>query len=71
MRKEGKPYGNKTPRQKKMHQKKKMKFLGNCFLHSKMIPQSMKIYPNEGLGEDVNNLFRGRIELQINDPVMY
>ena len=43
MRKEGKPRGNKTPPQKKMHQKKKRKLLGNYVLHSKAIPESMKL----------------------------
>jgi hypothetical protein len=53
MRKEGKPRGNKTPPQKTMHQKKKRKLLGNCVLHSKTIPQSLKLLLTESLHEDV------------------
>jgi hypothetical protein len=45
MRKEGKPRGNPPPPQKTMHQKKKRQLLGNCVLHSKMIPQSLKLCP--------------------------
>jgi hypothetical protein len=71
MRKEGKPRGNKPPPQKTMHQKKKMKLLGNCVLHSKTIPQSLKLQPSEGLSEYVDSLFRGRTKMQINDPDMY
>jgi hypothetical protein len=71
MRKEGKPRGNKNRPQKTMHQNKKMQLLGNCVLHFKMIPQSMKLLSNEGLGEDIDSLFRGRTKLQINGPVMY
>jgi hypothetical protein len=71
MRKEEKPHGNKPPPQNTMHQKKKRKLLGNCVLHSKTISQSLKLQSNEGLGEDVGSLFRGRIKLQINDHVMY
>jgi hypothetical protein len=71
MRKEGKPCGNNPPPQKTMHQKKKRKLLVNFFLHFKMIPQSMKLQPNEVLGEDTGNLFIGRIELKINGLVMY
>jgi hypothetical protein len=40
-------------------------------LHSKMISQSPKLQPSEGLGEDVGILFRGRTKLQINDLFMY
>ena len=71
MRKEGKPHGNKNPPQKTMHQKKKRQLLGNCVLHSKTIPQSLKLQLSEGLGEDIDSLFRGRTKLQINDHVMY
>jgi hypothetical protein len=71
MRKEGKPCGNKTPPQKKMHQNKKRQLLGNCVLHYKMIPQSLKLLPSEGLGEYVDSLFIGRTEMKINDLVMY
>ena len=71
VRKEGKTCGNTTPPQKKMHQKKKRKLLGNCVLHSKTILQSLKLHPSEVIIEDVNNLFRGRKELQINEPIMY
>ena len=71
MRKEGKPRGNKTPPQKTMHQKKKSQLLGNYVLHCKMILQSLKLLPSEGLGEYVDILFRGRKKLQINDPIMY
>ena len=71
MRKEGKQRGNKTPPQKTMHQKKKRQLLGNCVLHFKMIPQGLKLMSREGLGEEVDNLFKGRIELQINDHIMY
>jgi hypothetical protein len=53
MRKEGKPCGNETPPQKTVHQKKKRKLLGNCVLHWKTIPQSMKLILSEGLGEYV------------------
>jgi hypothetical protein len=53
MREEGKPCGNENPPQKTMHQKKKRKFLGNCVLHSKTIPQSMKLMLIESLREDV------------------
>jgi hypothetical protein len=70
MGKEGKPRGNKTPL-KRQCIKRKRKLLGNCVLHSKTIPQSLKFQLSEGLGEDVDSLFRGRTELQINDPVMY
>jgi hypothetical protein len=63
MRKEGKPHGNKTPPQKTMHQKKKRQLLGNYVLHSKTIPQSMKLLSSEGLGEDIGSMFRGRMEL--------
>jgi hypothetical protein len=71
MRKEGKPRGNKTPPQKTMHQKKKRQLLGNCELHRKMIPQSLKLLLSEGLGEYFGSLVKGRTKLQINDPVMY
>ena len=71
MRKEGKPHGNKTPPQKTMHQKKKRQLLSNCVLHCKTIPQSLKLLLNEGLGEYVNSLFKGRTKLKINDLVMY
>jgi hypothetical protein len=67
----GKTTWEQTPPQNTMHQKKKRKLLGNCVLHSNMIPQCMKVQYNEGLGEDVDSLFRGRKELQINDPAMY
>ena len=53
MRKEVKPCGNKTPPQKKMHQKKKRQMLGNCVLHSKTILQSLKFLLIEVLREDV------------------
>jgi hypothetical protein len=53
MRKEGKPCGNKTPPQKTMHQKKKRQLQGICVLHSKMIPQSLKLFLNESIREDV------------------
>jgi len=36
-----------------MHQKKKRQLLGNCVLHSKTIPQSLKILLTESLREDV------------------
>jgi hypothetical protein len=71
MKKEGKPHGNKTPPQRTMYQKKKRQLLGNCVLHCKTIPQSLKIFLSECLGEYVSSLFRGRTELQINHLVMY
>jgi hypothetical protein len=71
MRKEGKPRGNKTPPQNTMHQKKKRQLLGNCVLHYKTIPQSLKILLSERIGEYVGSLFKGRTKLQINDPIMY
>jgi hypothetical protein len=49
--------------QKTMYQKKKRKLLGKCVLHSKMIPQNMKLQSSEGLGEDVSSMFRGRTKL--------
>jgi hypothetical protein len=52
MRKEGKPCGKKNP-QKTMHQKKKRQLLGNCVLHCKMIPQSLKLLLIEIIHEDV------------------
>ena len=36
-----------------MHQKKKRQLLGNCVLHCKMIPQSLKLLLIESLHEDV------------------
>jgi hypothetical protein len=53
MRKEGKPCGNKTPPQKTMHQKNKRQLIGNCVLHYKMIPQSLKLLLTESLRESV------------------
>jgi hypothetical protein len=53
MRKEGKPRGNNPPPQNTMHQKKRMQLLGNYILHSKMIPQILKLFLTEILHEDV------------------
>jgi hypothetical protein len=53
MKKEGKQHGNKTPPQKTMQQNKKRQLLGNYFLHSKTIVQSLKLLLIESLREDV------------------
>jgi hypothetical protein len=63
MKKEGKPRGNQTPPQKAMDQKKKRQLVGNCVLHSNMIPQSMKILSSECIHEYIDSLFRGRTKL--------
>jgi hypothetical protein len=53
MRKEEKPHRNKAPPQKTMHQKKKRQLLGNCVLHCKTIPQTLKLLFIASLHEDV------------------
>jgi hypothetical protein len=57
-RKEGKTHEKNHP-QGTMHQNKKRKLLRNYVLHSMTISQRVKKF----LSEDVNSLFRGRIEL--------
>jgi hypothetical protein len=42
-----------SPQKNTMHQKKKMQLLGNHVLHSKTIPQSMKLILTESLQKDV------------------
>jgi hypothetical protein len=58
MRKKGKSHGKLPPSKYNVCKKQKnQQLIGNYVLHSKMIAHRMKLVLNEGLGEDVYNLF--------------